>query len=382
MINIIDRRNAEYVPLIENFKQEVEGLKLQGITGPHFPGVGECYGDAKYKFAFCGMETYGWNSMEDFMQRDAYDYVSISDNSLNKYEHLGWAANWHATFWAFVFKFLAKFYKADFDKLINDDKDATLRSLLKSFIWANSNCIERYEVTSKWEGAELASWEAVKNASRKIDDLNHIINSCAPKVVFIVYSGANEEYILNETTLSNIFGWNFDQKRNVLKLQNESPKYNYYYLRNTSTHVFHLPHPTWMGLYSGIGLDAYVDSLLKDIENYSIWDTLPNSCEDWKVNVFSVDDKSANSFKPELIASIARSLTQKNVVMYGGDLARIFNMNEIRRPNGDVYSEEGGQGIFKVISSAWAYYHNRGDYQTAYEIARSFVNKDGEYAYY
>ena len=382
MNNILERRNEEYAPLIENFKNEVKGKKLYGITGPHFPGVGECYEKAKYRFAFCGMETYGWNSMEDFMSRDAYDYLSVSDNSINSYAHLNWAANWHATFWAFVFKFLAKFYKADFDKLINDDKDATLRSILKSFIWANSNCIERFEVTSKWEGAELASWEVVKSASRKIDDLNHIINSCAPKVVFIVYSGANEEYILNETTLSSIYGWNFDQKRNVLKLQNENPKYNYYYLRNTSTHVFHLPHPTWMGLYSGIGLDAYVDSLLKDIVNYSIWDTLPNSSEDWKVDALPIDYKSASSFKPELIASIARSLTQKNVVMYGGDLARIFNMNEIRRPNGDVYSEEGGQGIFKVISSAWAYYHNRGDYQTAYEIARSFVNKDGEYAYY
>ena len=382
MNNIINRRNEEYIPLIENFKKEVEGLNLQGITGPHFPGVGECYENAKYKFAFCGMETYGWNSMEDFMQRDAYDYVTNSDDSLNTYMHLNWAKNWHATFWGFVFNFLAKFYQADFDKLVFDDKDATLRSILKSFIWANSNCIERYEVTSKWEGAELASWEAVKSASRKIDDLNHIINSCAPKVVFIVYSGANEEYFLNETTSSNIFGCNFDQKRNVLKLQNENPKYNYYYLRNTSTHVFHLPHPTWMGVFSGIGLNAYLDSLLKDIENYNVWDTLPNSCEDWKVDAVSVDDKSASNFKPELIASLARSLTQKNVVMYGGDLARLFNMNEIRRPNGDVYSEEGGQGIFKVISSAWAYYHNRGDYQTAYEIARSFVNKDGEYAYY
>ena len=381
MNNILERRNEEFVPLIRNFKKEIEGLELQGITGPHFPGVGECYENAKYKFAFCGMETYGWGYMEDFMKQDSYDYLSDCDSCLNGYEHLGWASNWHATFWGFVFKFLAKFYKADFDNLINDDKDATLRSILKSFIWANSNCIERYEVTSKWEGANLASWEAVKSASRKIDDLNHIINSCTPKVVFIVYSGASEDYILNETTLSNIFGSNFDQKRNVLKLQKESPKYNYYYLRNTSTHVFHLPHPTWMGLYSGIGLDAYVDSLIKDFENYNIWDSLPISCEDWKGEDLSNEDKSSSNFKHELIASIARSLTQKDVVMYGGDLAKLFNMNEILTQRGDLYSEEGGQGIYRVISNAWTYYHNRGDYQTAYEIARSFVNKNGEYAY-
>lgn len=381
MNNILERRNEEYIPLIENFKKEVEGLNLQGITGPHFPGVGECYENAKYKIAFCGMETYGWNSMEDFMQRDVCDYVTNSDNSLNSYMHLNWATNWHATFWGFVFNFLAKFYQTDFDKLVFDDKDSTLRSILKSFVWANSNSIERYEVTSKWEGAELASWEAVKRASRKIDDLNHIINSCAPKLVFIVYSGDNEEYILNETTLSNIFGKNFNQKRNVLKLQNESPKYNYYYLRNSSTHVFHLPHPTWMGVFSGIGIDAYIDSVINDIKNYHIWDAMPNSSEDWFCKSIAENDKSSIEFKYGLVASLAHSLTESNVVMCGGDFGRLFNLNGVQTQYGTNYSDDGGRGVYKVIKSAWEYYYNRGDFQTAYEIARSFVKKNGEYAY-
>ncbi len=381
MKDIISRRNAEYSPLIECFKNDIQGVNIQGITGPHFPGVGECYENAKYKFAFCGMETYGWNSMESFIQQDADAYLSNSDNCLNSYEHLGWASNWHATFWGFIFQFLAKFYHADFDKLIGDENNKSLRSILKSFVWANSNCIERFEVTSEGKGADFASWETVKDASRNVDDLNHIINSCAPKVVFIIYSGANENYILNETTLSNIYGKNFDQKRNVLKLHKDNPKYNYYYLRNSSTHIFHLPHPTWMGLYSGIGIEAYVDSLIKDIKDYNIWDSLPNSCEDWKgLNKFE-NNKSSIDFKSELIASIAHSLTHNNTVMYGGDMARLFNMNEILTQRGDHYSEYGGQGIYRVISNAWAYYYNKGDYQTAYEIARSFVNKNGEYAY-
>lgn len=395
MKNITDRRNEEYIPLIESFKKEVEGLNLQGIIGPHFPGIGECYENACYKFAFCGWETYYWNSMKDFMKLDPLDYLMgpgvddcsdidyiSSDYSLNKYKPLEWPHNWHTTFWAFVIKFLAKFYKTDFDQLVNDKENANICSILKSFVWGNSNAIERFEVSSKWEGAEFTSWEAVKSASRKIDDLNHIINSCAPKVVFLLYSCADEKYIVNKTTLSSIFGHHFEQKRNVLMLKNEDMNYMYYYLRDSSTHVFHLPHPRWMGQFSGHKIEGYVDSLIKDIENYNIWDTLPNSCEDWKADTNSVDEKDSSYYKPELIASIARSLTQKNVVMYGGDLARLFNMNEIRRHNGEVYSEEGGRGIFKVISSAWAYYHNRGDYQTAYEIARSFVNKDGEYPYY
>lgn len=381
MENIIDRRNVEYDPLINSFKNKVKGLNYHGITGPHFPGVGECYESAKYKFAFCGMETYGWDSMETFMAKNSNEYLSRTDKRLNSYDPLGWASNWHATFWGFVFKFLAKFYKADFVKLVNDKDDESLRSILKSFVWGNANSIERFEVSSKWGDADPKAWEIVKQASRKIDDLNHIINSCAPKVVFIIYSGVDEDYIMNEKTLSGIFGGDFAQRGSRLKLHNESPKYDYYYLRNSSTHVFHLPHPTWMGLYSGIGIDAYVDSLIKDIENYQIWNTLPKSSKDWKGKTSREIDKTSVEFKFGLVASIARSLTKQDVVMYGGDLGRVFNQNNIYTQYGSQFSEEGGRGIYKVISSAWDYYYRKGDYQTAYEIARSFVKKDGSYAY-
>lgn len=379
--NIIDRRNAEYSPLIDDFKDEVKDLNLKGITGPHFPSIGECYEDAKYKFAFCGMETYGWNKMPYFMEQKPDAYLTESDTLLNNYEHLTWAANWHATFWGFVFKFLAKFYKMEFEKLVNDKNDSNARSLLKSFVWANSNAIERYDVTSKWEGADQAAWESVKSASKRFDDINHILNSCDPKVVFIIYGGANEEYMLNEKTISDIYGIDPNQRKGWLRLRHNNPKYDYIYLRSTSTHIFHLPHPTWMGLYSGIGIDAYVDSLIQDIENYHIWDKLPNSNDDWNMNMVDEVEPSTIDFKYRLIASVAHSLVQNNVVMCGGDMVRLFNMNGIHTQRGSDYSNNISQGSYKPISSAWAYYYNRGDYQTAYEIARAFVNQNGEYAY-
>lgn len=381
MKNIIDRRNAEYSPLINEFKEEVKDLNLQGITGPHFPGVGECYEKAKYKFAFCGMETYGWNKMLDLMAQDPNVYLSDSDRCLNNYEHLGWAANWHATFWGFVFNFLAKFYKIKFDQLVYDENDEIARSLLKSFVWANSNAIERYEVTSKREGADQNAWEAVKSASKRFDDINHIINSCSPRIIFIVYSGANEDYMLNEKTISDIYGNNFNQRKDWLRLHHENPKYDYYYLRATATHVFHLPHPRWMGLYSGIGLDAYVDSLIQDIEDYHIWDVLPDSGKGWNTAPGCELEASDIDFKYRLVASVAHTLVQNNVVMCGGDIIRLFNMNGILTQRGTNYSNNISQGSYKPISSAWAYYYNRGDYQTAYEIARAFVNQNGEYAY-
>ena len=64
---LLDRRSAEYSQLIENFKNEVKDVNIEGITGPHLPGVGNCYECAKYKIAFCGWETYGWDSLATFM---------------------------------------------------------------------------------------------------------------------------------------------------------------------------------------------------------------------------------------------------------------------------------------------------------------------------
>lgn len=382
MKNIIDRRNAEFIPLIEGFKKELAQLNIKGITGPHFPGVGECYENAKYRFAFCGMETYGWNEMQDFMSRDANDYLKDSDDCLNQFQPLGWASNWHATFWGFVFKFLARFYHVDFCKLVDKNaSDKEVQSILKSFVWAQANSIERYEVTSQWAGAEQQAWNAVKTASRKFDDLNHIINSCAPKVVFIVYSGANEDYFMNDDTLSSMYNVDAKHRKNCLRLSHAEIKYDYYYLRNSSTHVFKLPHPTWMGLYSGIGIDAYVDSLIKDIETYHIWDSLP---VDQDVFIFPKAEENHLCLideKYHIIASIAHSLTQNNIVMYGGDIASLFKMNNILTQYGAEYSEDNSRGIFKVISNAWKYYYDKGDFQAAYEIARSFVNKYGEYAY-
>lgn len=379
--NIIERRNAEYQPLIESFKAQVKGLNLNGIIGPHFPGVGECYLQSKYKFAFIGWETYGWDSLTELMQMDASQYLSITDNRLNNYDFLEWAANWHATFWGFVTKLLARFYRVDFNELITNEQNTELRSILKSFIWGETNSIERFEVTGKYEGGNQEVWSIVKEASKSFDNLNHIINSCAPNVVFIVHSGASKEYFLNDSSLSEVFGVDVSRKNNVLHLQNEEMKYDYFYLRNTNTHLFKLPHPTWMGLYSGIGIDKYVDSIIGDMRNYHIWENHPESPTDWKDENRSGLDKSSRENKFRFVANLAHTLIQESAVMCGQDLASILNRNGIFTQYGTPYSEENGRGIYKLISKAWEYYHSKGDYQTAYDIARSYVNKNGEYAY-
>ena len=280
--NIIERRNAEYTPLIESFKKEIKGLNLEGISAPHLPGVGESYEESKYKFAFCGWSTCTRYSINDFIQMDAGPYLGLSDDCLNNYKYLGWSANWHDSFWGFVVKFFAMFYKTTFKELLVDEKNIILRSILKSFVWMETNSIKRIEVTSKNEGIHPNTWSIVKQANDTFNDLKHVINCCVPNVVFILPGGVTKEYFLNDGSFCEIFGVDVSFRNNVLHLQNAEMQYDYYYLRNSDTHLFKLPHPRWMGIYSGLGIDKYVEALYKDINTYHIWDVLPSSPKDWK----------------------------------------------------------------------------------------------------
>ena len=374
MKDLKNRREVEYTPIIDSFKKEIEGINTEGITGPHLPGVGNCYELAKYKFLFCGWETYGWDSLTDFVNDKINNLVFSTDKYLNDDTFLEWKQNDHATFWAFVLRFISKFYHVDYKELT----ERKYPELLHSFIWANSNSIERYEVSST-EGAK-EDWERVKFASKTFDDLNHIINSCQPKVVFILYKNVDERYFKNDTTLSESYNIDVSNKSNFLQLCNE--RYSYCYGRNTQTHIFTLPHPRWMGLYSGIGIDKYIEYLITDLKIYKVWDKLPESDEDWKITNTIDEDKASMEYKCNIIATLARSLTANNLVMSGKELQSIFNQNGILTTYGTPFGENGGRGIYTVIRNAWNYYQNiKHDYQTAYDIARSFVNKFGEYAY-
>ena len=160
----------------------------------------------------------------------------------------------------------------------------------------------------------------------------------------------------------------------------ENMKIRYHYLRDDNVHIIALPHPTWMGVYSGYSIDLYIDRIIDLIKDYQIWNELPTKAPDWKGEVVEYD-KSSIEFKRIFIADLAKTLMRNNMVMSGKDLQSVFNMNDIRRNDGGEYSTNGGQGIHRVIANVWEYYYNRKDFQTAYNIARAFVNQNGEYAY-
>lgn len=372
---LVDRRLAEYSSLISDFIDQIKDLDLTGIEEPHLPVIGQDYERSRYKIAFCGMETLGWGSISEFIKKDAESLVTYADYTINDLEYLGWPRNYHATFWGFILKFLSKFYQIPFKDLI----DAKQPDLLRSFVWANANSIERYCVTAEKKNASYDSWKKVKKASLPFDNLNHIINTANPKVVFILYSGASQEYYLDLS--DKTYGLDITNKRDYLKIENKEFKYFYYYRRDTATHIFNLPHPTRIGLFSEKSIDEYVDSLIKDISDYHIWETLPTGEPSCFFSNETIRDNSSIQYKRNYIAKLATFLVENDSVMSGKELQELFNRNGILTSHGFEYSIYGGRGIHRLITNAWAYYYNNKDFQTAYNIARAFVKQNGEYAY-
>lgn len=376
MLNDIqERRNVEYRQIIEDFKNKIADAKKDGLPCPHIPGVGLNYYKAKYKFAFCGIETYGWESLSDFFNQPIDELIGMTDKYLNNLDYLKWMSNDHATFWAFILKFFAKFYNIDFTKL----KKGEYKDILTSFVWANCNSLERYEVSSKANGAEHCDWEFVKNSSKDFDNVNHIIDAFKPKVIFILNTKIDKENYFKD--ISILKDTSFENETRFIEFQSNSIPYIYYYDSKKGTHIFKLPHPTWIGLYSGIGFDKYIDTILNDIKRYSIWKKLPCSEADFEdTNTHEEINKSSMDYKRKTIASIAHYLVANDLVLSGNELRGLFNLNGIKTDYGADYAESG-RGIYTLIRSTYDYYYNLKERQVAYEIARAFVNKDGEYAY-
>ena len=361
-----------YAPIVEKFAKELKNDDLTGIQAPHLPIAGKNYDLAKYKFAFMGMETYGWDSLSHFMdeaERNPQNAVVQYNSWLNDegiLNHRG-----PATFFGFIIKFLAAFYKIDYKELINKEAH---NPLLTSFVWGNTNSIERFEVTAEYNGGRKEVWDKVKKCSKDFDSINLLIKSASPKIVFILYKWVDENYILQNDDALSATHFSKQQQKFVIRTKPDIEcNYEYFYLRDENTHVFVLPHPRWIGLYGG-GHDKYIDSIIKVIESQKIWNEIPEDWKEWKEEYRTVE-------KYEYIANLASFLVEHNMVMSGQQLAMFLNLNGYRKQNGRKFNENGGVGIHHLISSVWNYYYNKKDYLTALKIAKAFVNKYGYYAY-
>ena len=132
---------------------------------------------------------------------------------------------------------------------------------MTSFVWGNTNSIERYEITAKNNAVNRDVWEAVKKASKPFDNINHIIDAANPQIVFILYKSVEKEYFLAENNACM-------QKHAFTNDKGKKITFRYYYLRNRDTHAFVTRHPVWMKR-SG-NFQGYINALIDAIKAHNI----------------------------------------------------------------------------------------------------------------
>ncbi|MFY9161495.1 MAG: hypothetical protein WAN96_03215 [Paludibacteraceae bacterium] len=366
-----ERISNQYKKPLTDFAREIKELEMDGIPAPHIPIAGTNYDRCEYKMAFMGMETYGWAEMDVFMsaiEKDPYSAAIKYAEWLNPKFAINQSNP--QTFFGFILTFLSEFYKIDSKQIKNK---TNLSPVLTSYIWGETNAIERYEVTAKTKGVSHQVWQEVKKSSKRFDSINHIIEATKPKVVFILYKYVNKNYLFDIND-SISFGDKAEKnEKAVFKYPKPDPecKYDYYFLREQQTHVFVLPHPRWIGMNGGHKM--YAQSIIKFMENNKIWPQLPTKSEDWEIKNQNTDER-----RKRFIADIAKTLVKNNSKMYVPDLASLLNLNEIKTKYGAKY--KGGRGTYTLIRSTYDYYQTN-DPQTALNIARAFVKPNGEYAY-
>jgi len=357
---LVDRFSLHYEGLIQQFANKIKDLHYEGMPEPHIPVIGSKYGLSKYKIAFFGIETAWWHEMESFMSvalSDPRAAATLHFDDIEDMTCLGWTNNPHTSFWDFIFQFLASMFHVD----VTDVRAGKYPDLIHSFIWGNTNSIERYDIQAKDNDVEPAVYDAIKNASLLFDDSDHLIEIAKPKVVIVLNWNEGTDWFVSDKTDYNYYKIN--------------DHLFYYYKRSTQTHIFQTHHPRSIAMR--FGFESVVNELLEQFTLCNIWEDIPKSIDD----LFVKEPVKHNwLLRNELIADLASALIKSHSVMCGQQLVDILNINGITKDNGEAYVH--GRGIYKPIKAAWDYYHNQlGDEQTAYNIAMAFVNANGEYAY-
>ncbi|HON98705.1 MAG TPA: hypothetical protein PK222_10715 [Bacteroidales bacterium] len=355
---MIKEYQDKYEQLLAAFLEKVSNINTAGIPAPHIPSVGELYEKAKYRIAFFGMETKGWGDLDDLIKNhyktteQAFKYLTEDFREL---EFVNWTNNFGTSFFNYVLLFLARFYNIDDWKLLRSDE--RYEYILKTFIWGNTNSIERYNVSAEQNGVLIQNWEMVKNASSVFDKAEYILKTCKPNILLVLNWKESEDWLCDNDAVS--------------KKEELGDHLYYYYLSNTNTHVYWLAHPRWLSI--NIGFNESINSIIQDINQRGIHvtdivDPLVHQLENNRIQS-----------KYEYIGELAEFLARNNKIMSGYELAQHLNRNGFRTSYNTNYL--GGRGTYKLIKDCYNYYSELKKQQVADSIANSFVDANGNYAY-
>ncbi|MBE2180210.1 MAG: hypothetical protein IAE97_07035 [Chthoniobacterales bacterium] len=229
-MNLTQRYEACYGPRVQQFVRDIEGVDTSGMPELHLPYWGSLYEQSKLKVGIVGRDTMTWGDMKGFVQMAKHDLAgSLHRNryELDSLAFTGWTNNFGRTFWDTSMKILAAMHGVPDWKLLKRRQE---EGPLRSFFWANTNSVERYEVTPSKRGVPYGSWRTIKTASEvHIDSLAALLEVLRPHVVFL-FNWQPEPAFMDCELDWEIFG---DHQAAA-------------FFDSTRTHIIRTAHPTWL----------------------------------------------------------------------------------------------------------------------------------------
>jgi hypothetical protein len=223
---------TQYLRLISGFVTGLGDRELSGIPAIHIPVIGNLYEKAPVKIAFFGKETNGWGAMDQLIaehKKSPEDaYAGLTD--IDPANYLQWRNNFGTSFWDYITLFLKTLYSLD--NAVFDGPEGA--ALLASFIWGNTNAVERFEVTAQGTGAKYEDWEPVKNASRIFDTPRYVLDICRPDLLIVLNWDENESWLSGGE-----------------KITAEEIGDHHCYYPLPQTHVYWTAHPRWLAQNTG-----------------------------------------------------------------------------------------------------------------------------------
>ena len=166
--SIYNRYLNHYIPLVQEFGQEVEGLGLNlpdEAAQPFFPLFGKGYERSSLRMAIVGQDTAGWGCLKSFLAKEKASPGTALADELDEFREETFTA-WGGTrytFWGFAMMFLAAVHgRSDWGVM----KQGACSEILSSFIWGNGNAIEYFGSSPKNMPPE--QWELIRKAGDSI----------------------------------------------------------------------------------------------------------------------------------------------------------------------------------------------------------------------
>jgi hypothetical protein len=102
--------------------------------------------------------------------------------------------------------------------------------ILHTFVWAQTNAIEKWDATPSIAGADFQAWRTIKTASeRHLDSFSAILNVFRPHLAIIMNWTVSDAY------------WDCS-----IHFQEIGDHVSYAFMESPGTHVFNIGHPTWL----------------------------------------------------------------------------------------------------------------------------------------